>query len=176
MDKAILIFGIIFFAALSLYNMIHSAKHKKSYLPSVFGLLMALATALILFDRPILGGFAFVIMLLLAIFSSGKIFGIRKRSFLKAIEEVDINSTFSLRYIVDIRYWAVYALKNGSKKAAVGYSLSQTGLTAFVLVIVTYASPIATKFIVWIPLIFIVFVMGLREYNIIFKEFCESKI
>ncbi|ABE52450.1 hypothetical protein [Methanococcoides burtonii] len=176
MDEAILIIGIIFFAAISLYNLVHSIRHKKSYLPSVFGILMALATALILFDRPLIGGFAFVIIFLLAIFSSGKIFGIRKRSFLKAMEGVEINSKFSLRYVTNIKYWAAYALNNGPKKAAVGYSLIQTVLIALVLVIFTYVFPRPTNFLTLVPFILVLFLMSLREYVIIFKEFNESKL
>lgn len=176
MDEAILIIGIIFFAAISLYNLVHSIKHKKSYLPSVFGILMALATALILFDRPIIGGFAFVIILLLAIFSSGKIFGIRKQSFLKAMDDVDINSTFSIRHVTNIKYWAAYALKNGPNKAAWGYSLVQFGLIALVLVILISDSSSNINFLIFGPFILVSFLMNLREYVIIFKEFYDSKL
>ena len=79
-------------------------------------------------------------------------------------------------HILDIRFWAAYALKNGAKKAAVGYSLSQTVFLIIVLAIVTFVFPSHMKFHLWIPFIFIVFVMGWREYNKIFQEFCESKI
>ncbi|NPE27736.1 hypothetical protein HNV12_07095 [Methanococcoides sp. SA1] len=175
MNETILIIGIIFFAAISLYNLVHSIKHKKSYLPTVFGILMALATALILFDQLIIGGFAFVIIFLLAIFSSGKMFNIRKRSFLKAIDMVDINSTFSLRHIIDIRYWAVYALKNDPKKAALGYSLAQTASISLVLATFLYVSNADAHLAMYVPFLFILFLMNVREYDIIFQEFCESK-
>jgi len=175
MNTAILIFGVLFFAALSLYNLIHSFKHKKSYLPSVIGLLMCLMTVFVLYDKLIVGAFLSVIILLLVIFSSSTIFGIRKRSFLKAIDGVDITSTFSAMHILDVRFWAVYALKNGVKKAAVGYSLSQAVFLIVILAIVTFVFPSHMTFYFWTPFIFVAFGMGWREYNIIFREFCESK-
>ncbi|MDA0524879.1 hypothetical protein [Methanococcoides alaskense] len=176
MNTAFIIFGILFFAALSLYNLIHSFKHKKSYLPSIFGFLICLSTALVLYEQPLMGGFVFLIILLLAILSSRTILAIRKSSLLKAIDGVEITSTFSTMHILDIRFWAAYALKNGAKKAAIGYSLSQTGLLLLVLAIVMLVSPSYMKFHVWMPFVFVSFVMGLRDSNEVFREFCGSKI
>lgn len=175
MIKYILLFGIVFFAFITIYNLLHSIRNKTSYLPSVFGSLVVIATVLIYFDRVLVVSFIFIIMLLLAIFSSKTIFNIRKRSLEKAMEGVEITSSFPARDIINIRYWGPYAFKNGPKKAALLYTLIQTVFLALILFLFTLIPSSHVQFHLWIPFLLMSFVLGLREANIVLREFCESK-
>ncbi|WP_135609899.1 hypothetical protein [Methanococcoides sp. AM1] len=173
--STILILGILFFALMTLYNLKKAVREKTSYLPAIFGFLMFISTLLILLGQPLIGSFGFVIILLLSLFYSKTISDMRMRQFMKGMEGIEDISSPALRDILNLRFWGVYAMKEGPRKAAFGCSLFQTGFMFFIFVVMTLFSDISLNMLVLVPAAIVIFVMGWYEYESIFRKYSEQQ-
>lgn len=171
----ILILGLLFFAVMTIYNLVKAVKDKTSFLSAIFGFLMFLSTLLIILDQVLIGGFALVIVFLLALLNFRTISDVRMRNFLKAMEGIEDISSPALRDIFGLRFWGVYALKKGPRKAAIGYSLFQTGFLILFFVVLMAITDYSMSLNFVIPALIVIFVMGWREFEVIFRIYSEQQ-
>ncbi|WP_445474994.1 hypothetical protein ACT9XH_11670 [Methanococcoides methylutens] len=174
--QTILILGLIFFALMTLYNLTKALKEKTSYLPAIFGLLMFLSTLLILLGQALIGSFGFIIILLLSLFYSKTISDMRMKQFMKGMEGVENIYSPALKDIFNLRFWGVYALKKGPRKAAIGYSLLQTCFVIFMLVVMNLFLDISMRMIFLSPFAIVMFLAGWREYESVFRKYSEQQV
>lgn len=173
--STILILGLLFFAVMTLYNLAKALKEKTTYLPAIFGFLMFISTLLIMFDQALIGGFALVIVFLLSLFYSKTISDIRRGQFLKGMEGIEDISSPALKDIFSLRFWGAYALKEGPRKAAIGYSLFQAGFMVFFFGVMALFSDFSLNMSFLVPFIIVIFVVGWREYEVIFRKYSEQQ-
>ncbi|UGV40252.1 hypothetical protein J7W08_09155 [Methanococcoides orientis] len=160
---------------MTLYNLKKATSEETSYLPAIFGLLMFASTLLILLGQALIGSFGFIIILLLALFYSKTISEMRMSQFMKGMEGIETTSSPALKDILNLRFWAVYALNKGSRKAAFGCSLFQAGFMFFIFVLMTSFSDIYLNMLVLVPAAIVIFVMGWYEYESIFRKYSEQQ-
>ncbi|WP_440953232.1 hypothetical protein [Methanococcoides sp. FTZ1] len=174
--QSILILGLIFFAVMILYNLKKAVTENGSYLGATFGLLMFISTLLILLGHTLVGSFGFIIILLLSLFYSKTISEIRMKQFMKGMEGVEYISSPALRDIFNLKFWGVYAMKIGARKAAIGCSLFQTSFVIFMLGVMDrfLKSPMEMTFLV--PFAIVMFLAGWREYESVFRKYSEQQL
>ncbi|MEL4306247.1 hypothetical protein [Methanococcoides sp. LMO-2] len=173
--QIILILGLAFFAIMTLYNLRKAIREKTSYLPAIFGFLMFTSTLLILLGQALIGGFGFLIILLLALFYSKTISEMRMRQFMKGMEGIDPTSSPALKDILNLRFWGIYSLKKGPRKAAIGFSLLQTCFVIFMLVAMSLFLDNFMKITFLAPFAIVMFLAGWREYESVFMKYSEQQ-
>ncbi|MGM0771079.1 MAG: hypothetical protein ACQESU_05670 [Halobacteriota archaeon] len=173
--QTVLISGLVFFALMALYNLKKATREEISYLPGIFGILMFASTLLVLLGQALIGSFGFIIILLLALFYSKTISDMRMRQFMKGMESIDSTSSTALKDIFNLRFWGVYALKKGPRKAAIGFSLLQTCFVIFMLGCMSLFLDIFMKITFLAPFAIMMFLAGWREYESVFRKYSEQQ-
>lgn len=173
--QIILISGLVFFALMTLYNLKKAILEETSYLPVIFGLLMFASTLLILLGQALVGSFGFIILLLLALFYSKTISDMRMRQFMKGMVGIDATSSPALRDILNLRFWGIYALKKGPRKAAIGFSLLQTCFVIFMLGVMNLFLDNFMNMTFLAPFAIVMFLAGWREYESVFRKYSEQQ-
>lgn len=173
--QIILISGLVFFALMTLYNLKKAVNEGTSYLPAIFGILMFASTLLILLGQALIGSFGFIIILLLVLFYSKTISEMRMRQFMKGMEGIDPTSSPALKDILNLRFWGVYALNKGPRKAAIGFSLLQTCFVIFMLGALNLLLDNFMKITFLAPFAIVMFLAGWREYESVFRKHSEQQ-
>ena len=84
----------------------------------------------------------------------------RMRQFMKGMEGIEATSSPALRDILNLRFWGVYALNKGPRKAAIGFSLLQTCFVIFMLGAMNLFLDTSMRMIFLAPFAIVMFLAG----------------
>lgn len=142
MAKEILIFGILFFGFMTVYNLIISIRRKESFTPAIIGFLMTSGVLLIFFGRALYGSALFIIALIVAVMNRGETLKIPERKLLQELENIDNKEHIKLSdFLSGQKAWAKLIIKHGAKRAAVFYGLYMAICSTIVLWLFSWGFP-----------------------------------
>lgn len=122
MMKEILIFGILFFALMTVYNLIVSIRRKESFMPAIVGFFMTLVALLIFFEQFLYATLFFIALVIVAVVKRSETSKILEGKISQELEKIDSKEPLKLKDFLGWKGWAKIALKHGAKKAAFFYA------------------------------------------------------
>ncbi len=128
MTKEVLIFGILFFAFMTMFNIFMAIKRKHSFTPAIVAFFMALAAVLFYFGQFLYGFISFAISVIVAVVKSNETSRALEKQFSQELEKTNIKEPLRIRDFLFWRGWVKVALRFGAKKAAMFYALFVVGI------------------------------------------------
>jgi drug/metabolite transporter (DMT)-like permease len=142
MAKEILIFAIVFFGFMTVYNLIISIRRKESFTPAIVSFLMTSGVSLIFFGRDLYGSALFVIAMIVALMNRSTTLKIPERKLLQELENVDNKEHIKPSdFLSGQKVWAKLIIKHGAKRAAVFYGLYIAICSTIVLWLFSWGFP-----------------------------------
>ncbi|MCX9010179.1 MAG: hypothetical protein OIN66_03550 [Candidatus Methanoperedens sp.] len=123
MVKEVLIFGILFFASLTLFNVFLAIKRKESFAPAIVGFFMMLMALFFYFDKFLYGFMSFAVSVIVAVVKYNEASKTLERQFKQEIEKTDITEPLKIRDFLTWKGWVKIAMRKGAEKAALVYAL-----------------------------------------------------
>lgn len=165
MAKEILIFGILFFGFMTVYNLIISIRRKESFTPAIVSFLMTSGVLLIFFGQALCGSALFIIALIVAVMNRSETLKIPERKLLQELENIDNEEHIKLSdFLSGQKVWAKLIIKHGAKRAALFYSLYMAICSTIVLWLFSWGFPADVQ-LDWHWLEFIVIISALFYYH-----------
>ena len=177
MMKEILIFGILFFALMTVYDLIVSIRRKESFMPAIVGFFMTLVALLIFFEQFLYATLFFIALVIVAVVKRSETSKILEGKISQELEKIDSKEPLKLKDFLGWKGWAKIALKHSAKKAAFFYaSLVAIGIILiWLLFCVIFPEDVQLGWSWWACFIVTSFTLIYYEYSKIFKKALKGK-
>ncbi len=123
MVKEVLIFGVLFFASLTLFNVYLAIKRKESFAPAIVGFFMMLMAVFFYFDKFLYGFISSAVSIVVAIVKSSEVSKSLDKQIKQEMEKTDIKEPLKIRDFLTWKGWVKIAMRQGAEKAALVYAL-----------------------------------------------------
>ncbi len=163
-------FGMIFFASMTLYNLVLATKRKGSFIPAIISFLMTLAVFFSFMEMPVLGFLFFIAGLLLAVVKSSKLSKIREEKILNELEKIDCKTSIRINDFLTWKAWAKIIVKYGAKRAALFYTFFVVLIGTMIWLVFGIIYPGFLKLTSWLTYFAVILLLFYYDFSKIFAK------